>query len=152
MVLCIVYTVFTNVTNLWNIFLIFYDHLDIFYFTIFGSIKFAVENFITSTLYSTKSVNYLKDATISIKEFFQIRLTLISNSSDCENMIALFVFSFILLRLCYHTKEIWGWKLVYQQSSHSLVFPIFLQKIPEFISWEYPKEHYYFRILDIWIH
>ena len=99
MVLYIVYTVFTNVINLWNIFLIFYDHLDFCYFTTFGSIKFAVENFITSTLYSTKSVNYLKYATISTKEFVQIRLTLISNSSECENMIALFVFSFILLCL-----------------------------------------------------
>ena len=36
---------------------------------------------------------------VSTKELFQIRLTLISNGSDCENMIALFVFSFIPLFL-----------------------------------------------------
>ena len=29
---------------------------------------------------------------------------------------------------CYHTKEIWGWKLVYQQSPYSLAFLIFPQK------------------------
>ena len=99
MVLCIVYTIFTNVTNLCNIFSIFYDYLNFCYFTIFGSIKFSVENFITITLYFTKSVIYLRDIMVSTKELFQIRLTLISNSSDCENMIALFVFSFILLFL-----------------------------------------------------
>ena len=99
LVLCIVYTIFTNVTNLCNIFSIFYDYLNFCYFTIFGSIKFSVENFITSTLYFTKSVIYLRDIMVSTKELFQIRLTLISNSSDCENMIALFVFSFILLFL-----------------------------------------------------
>ena len=42
-------------------------------------------------------VIYLSDITVSAKELFQIRLTFISDSSDCENMIALFVFSFILL-------------------------------------------------------
>ena len=99
MVLCIVYTIFTNVTNLHNIFLIYYDYLDFCYCTIFGSIKFAVESVITSTLYFTKSVIYLRDIMVSTKELFQIRLTLISNSSDCENMIALLVFSFILLFL-----------------------------------------------------
>ena len=99
LVLCIVYTIFTNVTNLCNIFSIFYDYLNFCYFTIFGSIKFSVENFITITLYFTKSVIYLRDIMVSTKELFQIRLTLISNSSDCENMIALLVFSFILLFL-----------------------------------------------------
>ena len=75
-----------NVSNLCNIFLIFYDYLNFCYFTIFGSIKFSVENFITSTLYFTKSVIYLRDITVSTKELFQIRLTLISNSMrkyDC---------------------------------------------------------------------
>ena len=80
--LCFYY--FTNVTNLCNIFLIFYDYLNFCYFTIFGSIKFAVENFITSTLYFTKSVIYLRDITASTKEIFKIRLTLISNSSHCN--------------------------------------------------------------------
>ena len=94
MVLCLVYTIFTNVTNLCNIFLIFYDYLNFCSFTIFGSIKFAVEYFITSTLYFTKSVIYLRDIVVSTKDPFQIRLTLISNSSDFKNMIALFVFSF----------------------------------------------------------
>ena len=107
LVLCIVPTIFTNVTNLCNIFLIFYDYLNFCYFTIFGSIKFEVENFITSTLYFTKSVIYLRDITVSIKELFQIKLTLISNCSDWENMIALFVFSFILLFLLLpHTKNL----------------------------------------------
>ena len=99
MVLCIVYTIFTNVTNLCNIFSIFYDYLNFCYFTIFGPTKLSVENVITSTLCFTKSVIYLRDIMVSTKELFQIRLTLISNSSDCENMIALFVFSFILLFL-----------------------------------------------------
>ena len=89
LVLCIVYTIFTNVTNLCSIFLIFYGYLNFFYFTIFGSIKFAVENFITSALYFTKLVIYLRDKTVSTKKLFQIRLTLISTSSNCENMIAL---------------------------------------------------------------
>ena len=70
LVLCIVYTIFTNVTNLCNIFSIFYDYLNFCYFTIFGSIKFAVENFITSTLYFTKLVIYLRDITVSTKELF----------------------------------------------------------------------------------
>ena len=96
---CIVYTIFTNVTNLCNIFLIFYDYLNFCYFSIFGSIKFAVENFAISTLYFAKSVIYLRDITVSTKERFQIRLTLVSNSSDCENTMGLFVFSFILLFL-----------------------------------------------------
>ena len=96
LVLCIVYIIFTNVTNLCNIFAIFYDYINFCYFTIFGSLKFSVENFITSTLYFTTSVIYLRDIMVSTKELFQIRFTLISNSSDCENMIALFVFSFIL--------------------------------------------------------
>ena len=97
--LCIVSRFFNNDANQCHIFLIFYDYLNFCYYTIFGSIKFAVENFITSTLYFTKSVNYFRDITVSTKELFQIRLTLISNNSDCENMIALFVFSFILLFL-----------------------------------------------------
>ena len=99
MVLCFVYTIFTNVTNLCNIFSTFYDYLNFCYFTSFGSLKFSVENFTTSTLYFTKSVIYLRDIMVSTKELFQIRLPLISNSSDCENMIALLVFSFILLYL-----------------------------------------------------
>ena len=70
LVLCIVYTIFTNATNLCNIFSIFYDYLNFCYFTIFGSIKFAVENFITSTLYFTKLVIYLRDITVSTKELF----------------------------------------------------------------------------------
>ena len=40
---------------------------------------------------------YLRGITVSTKQLFQIRLTLISNNSDCKNMIALFVFSFISL-------------------------------------------------------
>ena len=81
----------------------FYDYLNFCYFTIFGSIKFPVENFITSTLYFTKSVIYLKDITVSTKVLFQIRLTLISNSSDCENMIYLYLVLFFY-SFCYHTK------------------------------------------------
>ena len=99
MVLCIVYAIFTNVTDLCNIFSIFYDYLNFCYFAIFGSITFSVENFKTSTLYFTKPVIYLRDIAVSTKEFFKIRLTLISNSSGCENMIALFVFNFIILFL-----------------------------------------------------
>ena len=99
MVLSIVCTIFTNVTNLCNIFSIFYDFLNFCYFTIFGSINFAVESFTNSAFYFAKSVIYLSDITVSTKELFQIRLILISNSSDCENMIPLFVFSFILLFL-----------------------------------------------------
>ena len=76
-----------------------YFTINFCYFTIFGSIKFSVENFITSTLYFIKSVIYLRNIMVSTKELFQIRLTLISNSSDCEHMIALFVFNFILLFL-----------------------------------------------------
>ena len=107
LVLCIVSTIFTNVTNLCNIFLIFYDYLNVCYFTIFGSIKFAVENLITSTLYFTKSVIYLRDITVSTKELFQIRLTLISNSRDCKNMIASFVFSIVILFfLLPHTRNL----------------------------------------------
>ena len=97
MVLCIVYAIFTNVINLWKIFLIFNDYLNFCYCTIFRSVKSAVKNFITSTLYFTKSVIYLGDITVSTKNVFQIRLTLISNSSDCENMIALFLFSIVIL-------------------------------------------------------
>ena len=102
LLLCIVYTIFTNVTNLFNlILLMFYDLIFYDYFTIFGSINFPVESFITNTLYFTKSVNYLKDITVSTKVLFQIRLTLISNSSDCENMIYLYlVLSFY--SFCYH--------------------------------------------------
>ena len=106
LVLCIVYAIFTNVTNLCNTFLIFYDYLFFFcccccccYFTIFCSARFAVENFITNTLYFTNSVIYLKDIRVSTKKLFQIRPTLMNNSSDCKTMIALFVFSFILLFL-----------------------------------------------------
>ena len=65
---------FTNATNLCNIFLIFYDYLNFCYFTIFGSIKFSVENFITSTLYFTKSVIYLRDITVSTKKIFKLDL------------------------------------------------------------------------------
>ena len=71
LVLCIVYTNFTHVTNLCNIVLIFYNYLNVCYFTIFGFIKFAVENFITSTLYFAKSVIYLRGITVSTKELFQ---------------------------------------------------------------------------------
>ena len=99
LVLCIVYTIFTNVTNLCNTFSIFYDNLGFCYFTIFGSINFSVANFITSTLCFTKSVIFLRDIMVSIKELFQIRLTLIRNSSDCENIFSLSAFSFILLFL-----------------------------------------------------
>ena len=98
LVLSIVSTIFTNVTNLCNIFLIFYDYLNFCYFTIFCSVKFTVANFTTSTFYF-QSIIYLRDITVSIKEFFQITLTLISNSSDCENMIALFTFSLNILFL-----------------------------------------------------
>ena len=99
LVLCIIYTIFTNVTNPCNIFSIFFNYLNFCLFTIFGSLKLSVENFITSTLDFTKSVIYLRDIIVSTKELFQIRLTLISNTSNCENMIALLVFSFILLFL-----------------------------------------------------
>ena len=58
LVLRIAYTIFTNVTNLCNTFSIFNDYLNFCYFTIFGSINFSVKNFITSTLYFTKSVIY----------------------------------------------------------------------------------------------
>ena len=44
-------------------------------------------------------VIYLRHISVSNKELFQIKLTLINNSRDYENMIALFVFSFILLSL-----------------------------------------------------
>ena len=83
------------------IFLIFYNYLNFCYFTIFGSAKFAVENSITSIFYvpNFMSVIYLSDMTVSTKELFQIIITRISNSSDCENAIALFLFSFILLFL-----------------------------------------------------
>ena len=74
LVLCTVYTIFTTVTNLCNIFLIFHDYLNFWYFTIFGSIKFAVESFINSTLYFTKSVIYLKDITVSTKELFKLEV------------------------------------------------------------------------------
>ena len=53
LVLCIVYTIFTDVTNLCNAFSMFYDYLNFCYFTIFGSFKFAVKNFITNILYFT---------------------------------------------------------------------------------------------------
>ena len=74
LVLCIVYTIFTNVTNPCNIILIFYDYLSFCYFTNFGSLKFSHENFITSTLYFTKSVIYLRDITVSTKELFKVDL------------------------------------------------------------------------------
>ena len=74
LVLCIAYTIFTNVTNLCNTFSIFYDYLNFCFFTIFGSINFSVENFITSTLYFTKSVIYLRDITVSTKELFKVDL------------------------------------------------------------------------------
>ena len=51
-----------------------YDYLNFCYFTIFVSIKFAVENFITSTLYFTKSLIYLRDVTVSTKEHFHISI------------------------------------------------------------------------------
>ena len=66
LVLCIVYSIFI-VTNLCNIFSIFYDYLNFCCFTIFGSIKFSVENVITSTLYFTTSVIYLRDIMVSTK-------------------------------------------------------------------------------------
>ena len=105
LILCIVYTSFTNITNLCNIFLIFYDYLNFCYFTTFGSIKFAVENLTASTIYFFKPVIYLTDITVSTKKLFPIRLTLISNSSDCEIIIVLFVFSFILLFLLLPQKK-----------------------------------------------
>ena len=113
------------------IFLIFYNYLNFCYFAIFGSAKFAVENSITSIFYVPKSVIYLSDMTVSTKELFQIIITRISNSSDCENTIALFLFSFILLFLLLpHKRDFWGWKLVFQQSSYYLAFAIFPQKNP----------------------
>ena len=151
LVLCIVYTIFTNVTNLCNIFLIFYDYLNFCSFTIFGSIKFAVEYFITRTLYFTKSVIYLRDIVVSTKENFQIRLTLIRNSSDCENMIAFFAFSFILLFLLPPHKRGLRLKACISTIFSNSHFSFIPKKIPEF-SWEYPKKHYYFRILYMWIH
>ena len=77
-------TIFTNVTNLCNVLLVFYDYLNFCSFTIFDSIKFAVESFITSTPCFTNLVIYLRDIMVSTKELFQILLTLISNSSDWE--------------------------------------------------------------------
>ena len=68
-------------------------------FKVNNRVNIVLVSFITSTLYFTKSVIYLRHITVFTKEIFQIRLSLISNSSDCENMIALFVFSFILLFL-----------------------------------------------------
>ena len=105
LVLYIVTTIFTTVINLCNIFLIFYNYLNFCYFTIFGSVKVAVENFITSVYYFTKLVIYLRDISVSKKELFQIKLILICNSSNYENMIALFVFSFILLFLVLQHKR-----------------------------------------------
>ena len=128
--LCIVYTVFTNVTNLCNIFLKFYDYLNFCYSTIFDSIKFAVENFMTSTLYFTKSVIYLRYITVSTKELFQIRLTLISNSSDCENIVDLFVFTFIVLFLLLPRKRDLRLKACISTLCHFLGFLIFPQKNP----------------------
>ena len=90
---------FTNVTNLCNIFPIFHNDLNFCYFTIFGSVKFSVENVISSTLYFTKTVIYLRDIRVSTNELFGIRLTLISNSSSCKNVIALFLFTLIRLFL-----------------------------------------------------
>ena len=48
LVLSIVTLTFTNVTDPCNILLIFYDFPNFCYFTIFGSVKVAVEKFITS--------------------------------------------------------------------------------------------------------
>ena len=107
LVLCIVYTIFNNVTNLCNTFSIFYD-LSFCYFTIFGSTKFSVENFITCTLCFTKSVIYLRDVTVYTKELFQIRLTLISNVIVATAKIWLLYLYLVLFfySFCYHTKEI----------------------------------------------
>ena len=134
LVLCIVYTIFASVTNLCNIFLIFYDYLNFCYFTIFGSVKFAVENFITSNLYFIKSVIYLRDIMVSTKERFQIRLTMIINSSDCKKMIALFVFNFIHLFLLLPHKRFKGGSLFITNLLILLHFSFLLKKIPEFIS------------------
>ena len=57
------------------------------YFTNFGSFKFAVANFINSILYFDKSVIYLRDLKFLQNSFFQVRFTLISNSSNCKNCI-----------------------------------------------------------------
>ena len=89
-----------------KIFLKFYDYLNFCYFTIFGPIKFAVENFITSTLYFTASVIYLRDTTVSNKELFQIRLTVISNGSDCKIWLLYLYLVLFFYSFCYHTKEI----------------------------------------------
>ena len=51
LVLCIVFTNLTNATNISDIFLIFYDYLNFCYFTLFGSVKFTVENFTANTFY-----------------------------------------------------------------------------------------------------
>ena len=111
MVLCIVSTTFTKATNLCNVFLIFYDYLIFCEFTLFGAFIFTVGNLTISTFYF-KSVIYLRDIMDSTDKRSQIRLTLISSHSDRENMIALFVFSFILLFLLLHRKkgfEIGSW-------------------------------------------
>ena len=128
MVSWVVSTIFTNVNNLCNIFLLFYDCLIFCCFTIFDSIKFVNENFITTTFYFSKPVIYLRGIAVSTKKFFQIRLTLISNSSDCENMIVLFVFSFFLQFLLLPHKRDLSERLVYQRSFFSLAFPIFPEK------------------------
>ena len=114
------------------IFLIFYDDLNFCSFTIFGSIKFAVEYFITRTLYFTKSVIYLRDIVVSTKENFQIRLTLIRNSSDCKNMIAFFAFSFILLFLLPPHKRGLRLKACISTIFSNSHFSFIPKKIPEF--------------------
>ena len=80
----------------------------------------------------TRSVIYLADVTVSTKELFQIILTLISNSSHCENMIALFVFSFILLFLLLpHKKDL---RLKACISTIFLFFSIFHFSSKKFLS------------------
>ena len=148
MVLCIVYAIFTNAINLWNIFLIFYDDLNFCYCTIFRSIKSAVKNFITSTLYFTKSVIYLRDITVSTKELFQIRLTLISNSSNCENMIALFLFSVVILFfLLPHKRDL---RLKACIPTFFVFFSISHFSSKRLISWEYPMNPLKLLILLAW--
>ena len=106
-VLCIVYTFFINVANLCNIFLIFYNFLNFCYFTIFGSIKFAVWKFYDQHSLFCQVSNLFKRYNSFHLRTFQIRLTLIiSNKSNCENMIAFcsFILLFLLLP---HKRDLW---------------------------------------------
>ena len=111
--------------------------------------RFAKENLITSTLCFTKSVIYFRDITVSTKELFKIRLTLVSNSSDCENVITLFAFSFIILFLLLPSKRdirlklcistfFWLFSISHFSSKNSLsLFPV--NTVRKFFTYEYIK-------------